>query len=206
MADHLSCSERLVTFIELLCWFLPVSSSWYTTIQGIKNELAQTKTQQASLGTFWCYIKFQCAMLFFSLFKRVFWNISDVHMVFAAASGVLFTWFSHWNMDDASTIKCLSPDKGKGKCYFNHFLREISFTVEKSIVYRAFLDTCFLLFKLKCLKQIYSSFLRQPLLYHTFVSYYHQTWNNTCISNGCFFLHEECKGVHRYIHVPFLLP
>lgn len=24
-------------------------------------------------------------------------------------------------MDDTSTIKCLSPDKGKKKCYFNHF-------------------------------------------------------------------------------------
>ncbi|XP_054705945.1 1-phosphatidylinositol 4,5-bisphosphate phosphodiesterase eta-2 isoform X2 [Grus americana] len=32
-------------------------------------------------------------------------------MVFAASSGVLFTCFSHWNMDDASTTKCLSPDK-----------------------------------------------------------------------------------------------
>lgn len=75
-------------------------------------------------------------------------------MVFAASSGV-FTWISHWNMDDASTIKCLSPEKGKGKMFIlTTFLREISFTVEKSVDYKASLDTSFLLVKLKCFKQI----------------------------------------------------
>lgn len=57
-------------------------------------------------------------------------------------------------MDDASTIKCLSPEKGKGTMFILTFLGEFSFTVEESVVYKASLDTSFLLFKLKCFKQI----------------------------------------------------
>lgn len=58
-------------------------------------------------------------------------------------------------MDDASTIKCLSPEKGKGKTFLlTTFLREISFAVEESVVYKASLGTSFLSFKLKCFTQI----------------------------------------------------
>lgn len=42
VAEHLSCRERLGTFIELLRWFLPASSSWCTPAQGIEDEPAQS--------------------------------------------------------------------------------------------------------------------------------------------------------------------
>lgn len=50
VAEHLSCRERLGTFIELLRWFLPASSSRCTPAQGIKDE----HRQQASLGALGC--------------------------------------------------------------------------------------------------------------------------------------------------------
>lgn len=128
VAEHLSCRERLGTFIELLRWFLPGSSSW-CSCTGNRGWGCSEHGQHP-----WELLQWHTrAMLAPSLCARVFWEIRDVHMVLAASSGV-FTWISHWNMDDASTIKCLSPEKGKGEMFILiSFLREISFTVKCSL-------------------------------------------------------------------------
>lgn len=119
-------------------------------------------------------------------------------LVFCSPDSLTGIWMMQALLNASAQIKV------RENVILTTFWGEISFTIERSIVYRAFLNTCFRLFKLKCLKQIYSSFLRQPLLYHTFASCYHQTLNNTCISNGCFFLHEDCKeGMHQVYSCPF---
>lgn len=121
VAEHLSCRERLGTFIELLRWFLPAGSSLCSPAQGGKRGWGCSEHgQPAAPGARGCCSETTGQSSFLHFFKRVFWKIRDVQMVFAASPGV-FTWISHWNMDDASTIKCLSPEKGKGKTFvFNH--------------------------------------------------------------------------------------
>jgi len=119
-------------------------------------------------------------------------------LVFCSFDSLTGIWMMQAPLNASAQIKV------RGNVILITFLREISFIKWKSVVYRAFLDTCFLVFKLKCFEQMFSSFLRQPLLYLTFAFCYHQTLNNTCISNDCVFPHEECKGgVHQVYSCPF---